>query len=249
MIKRYVAEGIGTFGIVFAPVALSASSSATSSTPGSQVGLVGAALVSGLVVLCMIYALGPISAAHFNPAVTLGFAVIKRFPWKYVAPYIGAQFLGAIIAAALAALMFGPGHGVHVPTDSTLVFKNFLTEVVISFLLMLVIVAVATDSRVSSTAPPIAIGFAVVVGVFVGGPITGGSMNPARSLGPALFGGTSALQQVWLYFAAPPVGAILASLLYEAIRLDHRSARGVPNEIMDALAEVDQEAHPVHLSE
>src|ERR1700753_3161295 len=108
MLRRYLAEFIGTFGIVFAPVALSGSGR----LPGGDGGLLAAAWVSGLAVLAMIYALGHISAAHFNPAVTLGFAVARRFPWKYVLPYWIAEFLGGIVAAALAALLFGGGHGV-----------------------------------------------------------------------------------------------------------------------------------------
>jgi len=111
MIRRYVAEFVGTFGIVFAPVALSGSGHFA----GGDSGLMAAAWVSGLAVLAMIYALGHISAAHFNPAVTLGFAVAGRFPWRYVLPYIAAQLLGGIAAAALAALLFGSGHGTHIP--------------------------------------------------------------------------------------------------------------------------------------
>ena len=116
MHRRYAGEFVGTFGIVFAPVALSASGI----FPGADNGLMAAAWVSGLAVLAMIYALGHISAAHFNPAVTLGFAVARRFPWKYVAPYWLAQFLGGIAAAALAAAFFGGGHGVHIPASGPL---------------------------------------------------------------------------------------------------------------------------------
>jgi len=234
MIKRYVAEFIGTFVIVFAPVALSAASH----TPGGDGTLLSAALISGLAVLAMIYALGPISAAHFNPAVTLGFAVVRKFPAKYVAPYWISQFFGAITAAGLVALMFGPGFGAHVPSDPSLIVRNILTEVTISFILMLVIIAVATDKRVSSAVPALAIGFTVVVGVLIGGPITGGSMNPARSLGPALFAGGSALSNYWLYFAAPPVGAVIAAWVYELIRMDKEHAVGAPNELLEALEDI-----------
>ena len=111
MDRRYAAEFVGTFGIVFAPVALSA----TGRFHGGDSGLMAAAWVSGLAVLAMIYALGHISAAHFNPAVTLGFAVAGRFPWRYVPAYWVAEFGGAIAAAGLAALLFGPGHGTIFP--------------------------------------------------------------------------------------------------------------------------------------
>ena len=234
MIKRYVAEFIGTFVIVFAPVALSAASHG----PGGDGTLLSAALISGLAVLAMIYALGPISAAHFNPAVTLGFAGARKFPAKYVLPYWISQFLGGITAAGLVAIMLGPGFGAHVPSDSSLIVRNIVTEVTISFILMLVIIAVATDKRVSSAVPALAIGFTVVVGVLIGGPITGGSMNPARSLGPALFAGGSALSNYWLYFAAPPVGAVIAAWVYECIRMDKEHAVGAPNELLEALEDI-----------
>src|SRR5207253_7864396 len=111
MMRRYIAEFVGTFGIVFAPVALSAAGSVS----GGDSSLMAAAWVSGLSVLAMIYALGHISAAHFNPAVTLGFAVARRFPWRYVVPYWLSQVVGAVIAAGLVTLFFGAGHGTHVP--------------------------------------------------------------------------------------------------------------------------------------
>lgn len=228
MRKRYAAEFVGTFGIVFAPVAFSASSS----FPGQDSGLLGAALVSGLAVLAMIYSFGPVSAAHFNPAVTLGFASAGRFPRKFILPYIAAQFGGGIFAAALAALLFGAGHGTHLPASSNLL-QNAGTEISLSFMLMLVIIAVATDRRVNSTTPALAIGFTVVFCVLIGGPITGGSMNPARSLGPALLAGGPALSNIFLYLLAPPIGAVLAARTYEAIRVHHGEATGAPGDLAD----------------
>lgn len=230
MIRRYLAELIGTFVIVFAPVALSA----TGHMAGGDHGLLASALVSGLAVLAMIYTFGPISAAHFNPAVTLGFASARRFPWRFVPAYIAAQLVGALLAAGLVTLMFGAGHGVHIPAPGP-VARSMGMEIVLGFLLMLVIIAVATDKRVTSTTPAIAIGLTVVVGVLIGGPVTGGSMNPARSLGPALFAGGDALGSVWLYLISPPIGAMLAARLYEAVRLHSDQAQGAPNEILEAL--------------
>ncbi|RYG35629.1 hypothetical protein EON81_12180 [bacterium] len=221
MAKRYGAELLGTFGIVFAPVAASAS--------GAD--LTVSALISGLAVLAMVYALGPISAAHFNPAATLAFAVARRFPWRYVVPYWLSQFAGAILAAVAAALLFGPGHGAHVPS-TTLLLRNFGTELLLSFFLMLVIVAVATDRRVGPVVPGLAIGFTVVFCVLVGGPITGGSMNPARSLGPAFFAGGPALSSLWIYLLAPPLGAALASKTYEMLRLHPEHGVGAPQELV-----------------
>src|SRR5579883_937798 len=144
MQRRCAAEFVGTFSIVFAPVALSA----TGHLAGGDSGLMAAAWVSGLSVLAMIYALGPISAAHFNPAVTLGFAVAGRFPWRSVLPYWLAEFAGGIVAAALAALLFGAGRGVHIPAPGPL-SRAVGVEAILTFFLMLVIMSVATDKRAS----------------------------------------------------------------------------------------------------
>ena len=221
--RRYAAEFVGTLMIVFMPVALGA----TGSMPGGAAGLVPAAWVSGLVVLAMVSALGPVSAAHFNPAVTLAFASAGRFPWCRVPGYLLAQFTGGVVAALLSSLVFGRGTGAHVPAAG-MVGQAFAVEVVISFALMLVIMAVATDNRVSSPAPALAIGLVVVVGVLIAGPVSGGSMNPARSLGPALLAGGPALTAVWLYLTAPVVGAIAAALAYERLRVHASSAQSAP---------------------
>lgn len=238
MMRRYIAEFVGTFGIVFAPVALSASGRFA----GSDSGLMAAAWVSGLTVLAMIYALGHISAAHFNPAVTLGFAIAKRFPWKYVLPYWIAEFLGGIVAAALVALLFGGGHGVHIPAEGALM-RAVGVEAVLTFLLMLVIIAVATDRRANGAIPGLAIGLIVVVDVMIGGAVTGGSMNPARSLGPALFGGSTPLSAYWVYVVGPITGAVVAALLYEVIRGGEHHAQGAPNDLAEALEAIEAKAH------
>jgi MIP family channel proteins len=243
MHRRYTAEFVGTFGIVFAPVALSGSGA----FPGADSGLMAAAWVSGLAVLAMIYALGHISAAHFNPAVTLGFAATRRFPWRFVAPYWIAQFLGGIAAAALASLFFGGGHGVHIPAAGP-ILRAVGVEAVLTFFLMLVIIAVATDKRANGAVPGLAIGLTVVFDVLIGGSITGGSMNPARSLGPALFGNSAALSVYWVYIIGPGIGAITASILYEAIRGGEHHATGAPNDIGDAMVEIEKNSY-VHAAQ
>jgi MIP family channel proteins len=237
MLKRYGAEVVGTFGIVFAPVALSA----TGKMPGGDGSLLAAALVSGLAVLAMVYALGPISAAHFNPAVTLAFAATKRFPWKFVLPYWISQLIGAVLAAAAVALFFGSGHGAHVPSNPSAMGRNLGMEVALGFMLMFVVVAVATDSRISGSVPALAIGFTVVIGVLIGGPVTGGSMNPARSFGPALFAGGEALANYWIYMVGPMIGAVVGALVFEAIRLEKEHAKGAPNELLEALEDIRME--------
>ncbi len=242
MLRRYAAECVGTFGIVFAPVALSA----TGHFAGGESGLMAAAWVSGLAVLAMIYTLGHISAAHFNPAVTLGFAVAGRFPWRYVLPYWLSELSGGILAAALAALLFGAGYGVHLPASGPL-SRAVGVEAVLTFFLMLVIIAVATDKRVNGAVPGLAIGLTVVFDVAIGGPVTGGSMNPARSLGPALFGGTAALSVYWVYVVGPFLGAAVAARLYEAIRGGEQHAQGAPNDLAAALDAIEANAQAIPL--
>jgi MIP family channel proteins len=230
MARRCAAEFVGTFGIVLAPVAFSASNHFR----GGDTGLMGASWVSGLAVLAMIYSFGHISAAHFNPAVTLGFAAAKRFPWRYVPHYWTAQVTGAILAAGLVALIFGPGHGAHVPAAGP-IGRDVALEAVLTFFLMTVIISVATDRRVNGAIPGLAIGLTVVFGVLIGGPVTGGSMNPARTLGPALFAGSAALTHYWIYVAGPFLGAIVAALVYEAIRGGEEHAKGAPDDLMPAV--------------
>ena len=236
MLRRCSAEFVGTFGIVFAPVALSGAGHHA----GGDGSFIAAAWVSGLAVLAMIYAFGHISAAHFNPAVTFGFAVAGRFPWRYVLPYVAAQLAGAITAAGLAALLFGAGHGAHVPAPGP-ISRAVALEAVLTFFLMLVIIAVATDRRANDAVPGLAIGLTVVFDVLIGGPVTGGSMNPARSLGPALFAGGAALTHCWVYVIGPMAGAVAAVKLYEAIRGGEEHAQGAPNDLYEALSEIKQE--------
>ena len=236
MPKRYVAEFIGTFLIVLAPCG----HAATVNSFGGSASLLAAAIVSGLPVLAAIYALGPISAAHFNPAVSIGFAISKKFPWRYAVPYIAAQLLGGVLAAGIVFVMFGSGHGAHIPAPESTLIQQLGTEFLITFFLMFVIMAVATDNRVSGAVPAIAIGFTVVTGVLIGGYITGGSMNPARSFGPAAVYRGQALESVWIYFAAPIGGAIAAALLYEVVRIEKHASQGAPNELLEALEDISE---------
>ncbi|MBC8104153.1 MAG: aquaporin, partial [Cytophagales bacterium] len=153
-----------------------------------------------------------------------------RFPRSQVLPYILAQLTGGIAAAAVVALLFGPGFGAHIPAGED-ALRAVGIETLLTFLLMLVIMAVATDRRVGGTIPGLAIGLTVVLDVLIGGPVSGGSMNPARSLGPALFAGGAALSNYWIYIVGPVLGAISAARLFEAMRLDLQSAKNAPDSL------------------
>jgi MIP family channel proteins len=233
--QRYLAEFIGTFALVFAGCGAVISNTMT----GGAVSHVGVALTFGFVVMVMIYALGPISAAHFNPAVTLGFTAARRFPLRHVPAYVGAQVGGALLASLLHRLLYGADlaarahYGATVPSVPTGAAVGF--EVVLTFFLMLVIMAVATDRRVPGAVPGLAIGLTVALCALFGGPTTGASMNPARSLAPALFADGPALAVLPLYLLAPPVGAVLAALCYELLRDGALHAQSAPADLEAAL--------------
>lgn len=201
-----VAEAIGTFTLVFAGCGAIAVGSVTPT---------GVAAAFGLAIMIMIYALGHFSGAHFNPAVTAAFAVGRHFPVARVLPYWVAQIAGALAGAALLQATLGDVPlGVTHPAGSDI--QALVWEVVLTFFLTLVIVAVATDTRAVGQAAAIAIGATVALGALVGGPISGASMNPARSLGPAVVSGD--LSGLWIYLVAPPIGAVAAVAVYRYLR-------------------------------
>ena len=198
--KKLIAEFLGTFGIVFAPVMASA----------AKTDLAIAAWVSGLAVTAMIYIFGPVSGAQFNPAVTLALALSGKQEKREVLPYISAQFLGGLAAGLLGLLLYGGAFGTHVPSAPDAALRNIGTEIVLSATLMLVIFAVI---RKENAFAPLVIGLTVVLLVMMGGNITGGSMNPARSLGPDIVGGSQTLGTIWIYLIGPPIGTVFAWML------------------------------------
>jgi MIP family channel proteins len=205
MLRAVVAEFIGTFVLVLA----GCGAIALGTLPPA-----GVAAAFGLAIMVSVYALGHISGAHFNPAVTAAMAVGRHFPLERVVPYWIAQGLGAILAAGFLRLTLGDVPlGVTRPGGSDL--QALAWETMLTFILVLVIVSVATDTRAVGEGAAIAIGAAVGLGSLVGGPVSGASMNPARSLGPALVSGD--LGHLWIYLTAPFLGGCLAVLVYRRL--------------------------------
>ena len=211
MLRALAAEAIGAFALVFAGCGAIMVDAKT-----HELGHVGVALTFGLVIMFGIYAVGHISGAHFNPGVTFAFALTRNFPWSRTAFYWAAQVAGALAAAGLLRASLGDRADVGATLPSGSQGQAFLWELVLTFFLMFVIMAVATDTRAVGEAAAIAIGGTIGLDAMVGGPITGASMNPARSLAPALVSGN--LHALWLYVAAPLAGAALGALAYQFVR-------------------------------
>lgn len=223
--KRLLAEMIGTFWLVFGGCG---SAVLAAAFPHVGIGLLGVALAFGLTVLTMAFAIGHISGCHLNPAVTVGLATGRRFPWSEVIPYMIAQVIGAIAAAfilyvvasgkegfSLSGGFASNGYGEHSPGGYSLT-AAFVTEVVLTFMFLMIILG-ATDSRAPAGFAPIAIGLALTLIHLISIPVTNTSVNPARSTGPAIFVGGWAIAQLWLFWLAPLLGGLLAGLAYPAI--------------------------------
>ena len=212
LLKQSLAEGIGTFVMVFAGCG---TITVGEVFPGAVApGVVP--LVFGLTVAMMIYAVGHISGAHFNPAVSLAFAASRHFPGRNLTAYWLAQFLGAGLAMFLLWLLLPAATTYGAPISHVLPWQGVIWEALLTFVMMFVIMAVATDTKAEGTMAGVAIGSAVVVGAFFGGPVTGAAMNPARALAPVILAGN--LGGAWIYVAGPAFGAVGAALLYGCIR-------------------------------
>jgi aquaporin Z len=222
--KKAAAEFIGTFWLVFGGCG---SAVLAAAFPQLGIGFLGVALAFGLTVLTMAYAIGHISGCHLNPAVSVGLAVGKRFPAQELPAYIIAQVLGAVIASAVLYVIASgkPGFAIggfasngyaeHSPGGYSLM-ACLLAELVLTFMFLMIILG-ATDRRAPAGFAPIAIGLGLTLIHLIGIPVTNTSVNPARSTGPALFVGGWALQQLWLFWVAPLVGAAIAGLAYRAV--------------------------------
>ena len=215
LVRALAAEAIGTFALVFAGCGAIMVDAKT-----HQLGHIGVAFTFGLVIMFGIYAVGHISGAHFNAAVTFAFALTRHFPWPKAFAYWGAQFVGAVAAAALLRASLGNIANVGATYPSGSNGQSFLWEFVMSAFLMFVILAVATDTRAVGEAAAIAIGGTIGLDAMFGGPISGASMNPMRSLGPGIVSGD--LHAIWIYLTAPVLGATLGGLAYQFVRGEDR---------------------------
>jgi len=228
--NRYVAELVGTFVLVFA-------SCGSAVLAGDKIGFLGVSLAFGLSLLAMVYVIGPVSGCHINPAVTVGVLISKKMEAKYAAGYIAAQVLGAILAAAVLLLIakgapggYDPsvagfaanGYGAHSPGQYNLL-SALLVEIVLTFFLVFTVLG-ATDVKAPVGFAGIAIGLVLTLIHLVGIPVTNTSVNPARSIGPALFVGGWALSQLWLFIVAPLIGAAMAAAVYRAT---HKPGAGI----------------------
>lgn len=228
--KRWIAELVGTFFLVLIGPGAMMVNAATNGT----IGHAGVALAFAFVIVAMIYAVGHLSGAHLNPAVTLAFWSVRRFPTRDVIPYVVAQCLGATLASlALLGILGDVGNmGATIPTIST--GRAFAMEGLMSFALMFVIMAVATDERAKEGFAAIAVGLTVGFCAMMGGPLTGASMNPARSLGPALAG--NVWTDHWIYWIAPFAATVIAARAYDFLR---PAGPHVPREIFGVEGSID----------
>lgn len=211
-LPRYIGELVGTFLLVFVATGVVVANAAA----GGAITHVGVAIATGLVVTAMVYSLGHLTGAHFNPAVSLAFAVGRHFPLRDLVPYWLAQLGGAALASLTVRLLWGNVAHLGATLPALDDGRALLLEVLLTFMLMFVITAVATDVRAVGQAAALAIGSTVLLEVMFAGPASGASMNPARSVGPALVAGV--WERQWLYIVGPLLGSVGGVLLYEAIR-------------------------------
>ena len=212
MFKRNLAEMIGTFALVFCGTG----AIIINEVSNGAVTHIGIAITFGLIILSMIYTLGDISGAHFNPAVTIGFMIAKRINLSAAVPYVFSQLTGAILASATLYYLFPQSAtlGATIPAGTDL--QSFVLEIILTFFLMFVILNVSTDAKEKGITAGIAIASVVGLEAMFAGPISGASMNPARSLAPSLIGGN--FNSLWVYLTAPFIGAAIAVVAYKAIQ-------------------------------
>ena len=213
--KNYISEILGTFILVFCGT----SAMAVNDITNGAVTHVGIGITWGFIVIAMIYAFGDISGAHFNPAVTIAFAFAKKFQWQEVPKYLTSQFIGAITASIVVWYLFPESENLGGTHTILPPFKAFIVELLLTFILMLVIINVSTGSKETGIVAGIAIGGVVMLEALFAGPITNASMNPIRSLAPAIMSGK--YDNLWLYLTAPIIGALLAVVSCKLVKKEN----------------------------
>ncbi|KAF9619160.1 hypothetical protein IFM89_005174 [Coptis chinensis] len=218
--QKIIAEVLGTYFVIFC----GCGSVAVNKIYGGTITFPGICVVWGLIVMVMVYSVGHISGAHFNPAVTITMAIFRQFKFKDVIPYILAQLLGSTLASGTLCLIFDVEMKHYfgtIPVGPNL--RSFVLEIIITFLLMFVVSGVATDNRAIGELAGIAVGMTILLAVLVAGPISGASMNPARSLGPAIV--MHQYKGIWVYITGPIIGAVLGGFAYSLIRFTDKPLR------------------------
>ncbi|TFV82933.1 aquaporin [Blastococcus sp. CT_GayMR20] len=217
-VRAAVAEFLGTAVLVYVGTSVAVASAARGEAVYDTLAVV---LAFGLVLVALVAAFGHVSGCHLNPAITVGLAVTRRFPWSAAGVYVLAQLGGGLLGALCTWVSYGgrarseAGLAATRPADGVSVGQAFLVELLVTFVLVLVVISVATDDRAESSVAPVAVGFALAAAIFVAGPLTGGAVNPARAFGPNLLAGD--LAPLWLYLVAPTLGGILAAVLYDRV--------------------------------
>lgn len=208
-LRKFFAEVMGTFGLVFCGTGAVIINEIT----GGSITHVGVAATWGLIVLAMVYTFGDTSGAHLNPAITVAFWIAGRFPRKEVLPYVAAQLLGAFLASGLLKFLFPQSQNLGTTLPSGSEVQSFILEIILAFILMTVILNIATGSKENGMLAGIAVGSTVLLEAMFAGPISGASMNPARSIAPAVLSGV--LEHLWIYIVAPIIGAALSILPWQ----------------------------------
>ncbi|XP_057969400.1 aquaporin NIP6-1 [Malania oleifera] len=217
--RKVGAEFIGTLILIFAGTATAI---VNQKTNGSET-LIGLAASNGLAVMIIILSTGHISGAHLNPSVTIAFAALRHFPWKHVPVYVATQVMASLCAAFALKWVFHPAMGGGVTVPSGNYGQAFALEFIISFILMFVVTAVATDTRAVGELAAIAVGATVMLNILIAGETTGASMNPVRTLGPAI--AANNFRAVWVYLTAPVLGTLSGAAVYSAVKLPEESNR------------------------
>ncbi|KAI3835118.1 hypothetical protein MKX03_019744 [Papaver bracteatum] len=220
-LKKVVAEMVATFLLVFA----TCGAAALSNSDERRLSKLGASIVGGLIVTVMIYAVGHVSGAHMNPAVTCAFAAVRHFPWKQVPIYAAAQLIGSLIASFTLLKILHPIKNVGTTSPSGTDLQALVMEIVVTFSMMLITSAVATDTKAIGELAGIAVGSAVCITSILAGPVSGGSMNPVRTIGPAI--ASKHYKGLWVYFVGPLIGTLLGASFYNIIRVSDKPVHAI----------------------